>query len=58
MRLEDPDVVFLMETRIRSRKVDDVRRITKFKNGLCVDPCGKKGGLALFWKDEVDLRIF
>jgi len=47
-----------METRIRSRKVDDVRRITKFKNGLCVDPCGKKGGLALFWKDEVYLRIF
>ncbi|KAF7838884.1 reverse transcriptase [Senna tora] len=54
-----PHVVFLMETRCRSVKMENIRRrkILHFDQDFYVDPVGKSGGLAIWWKEEIGLNI-
>jgi hypothetical protein len=52
-----PEVVFIMETKMLSTKLDPIRSKLGFKNVFGVDSCGKSGGLALFWQEEVKLEI-
>lgn len=54
---EDPKYVFLMETKSDLEWMIMVRDRFKFKDGLIVPSKGKSGGLALFWKEEVQLDI-
>lgn len=54
---EDPNYVFLMETKADMGWMIMVRDRCKFKNGLIVPSEGKRGGVALFWKEEVKLDI-
>ena len=61
VREKKPKIVFLMETK---KTVDEMRKLKKdlhFTRGLVV-PCdrswgGRRGGLAMLWKDDVDLHI-
>jgi exonuclease III len=53
-----PSLVFLMETKLRSKKMELIRCKLGFKNLFVVDCVGKGGGgLAFLWKEEVELEI-
>lgn len=53
-----PHVVFLMETKIKSGRLERVRRRSfDFTGHVYVDPVGIGGGLAIWWRSEVDLQI-
>ena len=49
--------MFLMETKQKDEEVYKMYKGTAFKNHFTVPPEGLSGGLALSWKDGVDLEI-
>ncbi|KAM3692992.1 hypothetical protein ACJW31_08G131500 [Castanea mollissima] len=61
VREKRPKIIFLMETKLM---VDEMRKLKEelhYQGGLVV-PCGRswggrRGGLAMLWKDEVNLHI-
>lgn len=56
-KLESPDVLFLSETKMDLRKIEKFKWILNMPN-LVVKNCkGLSGGLALFWRSEVDLSV-
>ena len=57
VREKDPKVVFLMETK---RTVEEMRWIQAdlpYRCTLAIPSIKRRGGLALMWKEEVDLHI-
>ncbi|KAL9680513.1 hypothetical protein QQ045_018392 [Rhodiola kirilowii] len=50
-------VIGLQETKMEGRKLEAVRRKLGFSCGFYVDRRGLAGGLALWWKADLDLRI-
>jgi exonuclease III len=52
-----PLMVFLMETKLRAAKVELLRVRMGFGGVFVVDSVGHSGGLALFWREEVDVTI-
>lgn len=50
-------LVFLSETRFFSDRVDGLLRTLGFHHGLGVGTHGTGGGIALLWKDDVDVRL-
>ena len=46
-----------METKSRKNKMEKIRCRLGFSNMLSVDYVGKRGGLALLWKDEIGVEI-
>uniref|UniRef100_A0A2N9F0P5 Reverse transcriptase domain-containing protein n=1 Tax=Fagus sylvatica TaxID=28930 RepID=A0A2N9F0P5_FAGSY len=52
-----PSILFLSETRLDSRRVEFLRVLIKYKYAFCVSRLRTGGGLALFWNDEVELRV-
>lgn len=57
VRSYKPGIVGLLETRTNKIKFDHIRHQLGFKNVFIVDRQGIGGGLALLWKDDVDLNI-
>lgn len=57
VQLEEPIIVFLMETKSDLDWMVKVWDRCHFKHGLMVTSCGKSGGLALFWKDVIKLDV-
>ena len=57
IRLEDPKIVFLMETKLDRDWMVNVCDRCGFKQGLIVPSRGNSGGLALFWKDDVHVNV-
>ena len=58
MNKEEPDIVFLMETKVDKKEwIDKVKERCKLKHGVFVPSNGNSGGLALFWKDGVTLDV-
>ena len=61
---EQPQLVFLQETKLHHAEMERVRLKLKFKNMIVVDCLGdgrrRKGGLVLLWKEgwEVSIRSF
>ena len=53
VRRWDPRIVFLLETKLRKRRMERVRDKLGFANGLVMPSQGRSGGLALLWKREV-----
>jgi exonuclease III len=53
----DPKIVFLMETKINSLRMEGVRRTIGFENGLSIPSEGKSGGLALLWRQGYEVVI-
>ncbi|XP_071685392.1 uncharacterized protein [Lolium perenne] len=58
IRSYNPVVVFLSETKKRAKAMERIRWRLGFKHGVAVDCRGFSGGLALWWRDgiEVDVR--
>lgn len=52
-----PKMVFIMETKLSSRRTDFLKRKLGFENIFAVDSVGRSGGLALLWRDEVQVVI-
>ncbi|KAA3474021.1 reverse transcriptase [Gossypium australe] len=53
-------MVFLMETKVESKRMERIRRRSGFVNGIDVGAEGSRGGLCLAWKEEfrVSLKTF
>jgi exonuclease III len=52
-----PEVVFLIETKCRSAKMEQIRVRIGFEGLFVVDLIGKSGGLALLWRESNTLEI-
>jgi hypothetical protein len=50
-------VVFLCETKKRARAMDKIKWRLGFKNGVAADCDGRSGGLALWWRDGVEVTV-
>jgi exonuclease III len=57
IRSYNPAVVFLSETKMKSKAMDRLRWSMGFRNGITVEGKGKGGGLALWWRDGVDVLV-
>ncbi|XP_028798620.1 uncharacterized protein LOC114754051 [Neltuma alba] len=53
-----PSIIFLMETKIKGEKVKRIRRLCQMQEEFYVDPRGRGGGLALWWKEDVIVNIW
>ena len=50
---EGPSLMFVMETKIKGKKVEAMRTTLGFVGCFAVDSDGRSGGIGLFWSDEV-----
>ena len=57
VRQWNPKVVFLTETKAKTRRMERIKSRLGLANGLIIPCVGRKGGLALLWTREVDLEI-
>jgi exonuclease III len=57
VRDKKPDVVFLMETKMRRRKMENIRIKLGFTCMFVVDCVGKSEGLSLFWGENMKVEI-
>lgn len=57
IRVEDPMVAFLLETKSKEDWVEIVRDQCGFKESFIVPSDGLGGGLALFWKSEIKMVV-
>ncbi|KAA3481221.1 reverse transcriptase [Gossypium australe] len=53
-------MVFLMETKVDSKRMERIRRRSGFENGIDVGAEGSRGGLCLVWREDfrVSLKTF
>ena len=56
-RRYDPKLFFLMETRNGQEVLEKLRRIVRYDNYVYIDPKGLNGGLALWWRNEVKVKV-
>ena len=52
-----PAVLFLMETRAKKNKLEELRQRLKFEECFCVEAEGLAGGLGLFWSKEISIQV-
>lgn len=52
-----PDVLFLCETLVHVKKIEEPRTRLGFDVSFAVDGVGRSGGLALFWKHLFDCHV-
>ncbi|KAK2376763.1 hypothetical protein QL285_077521 [Trifolium repens] len=59
IRIENPQVVFLMETRLKEDEMERIKFKCGFNSGISVACTGsgreRSGGIALFWNDQVTI---
>ena len=53
----NPRLVFLSETKAKSRRMEKIKFKFGFTNGLFVQSRGRSGGLALLWSTDTNLEI-
>ena len=57
VREKDPLLVFLAETKTGESKMRRIRNKMKYTQGITVQSDGRSGGLAMMWKEGVDIRL-
>ena len=50
-------MIFLMETKLRKKKMESIRLQVGFPNMLVMDCVGRNGGLSLLWGNEIEVEI-
>jgi len=55
---EDPDILFLSETKMDERRIKGLRWKLGLTNMVVKDCNGKSGGLAIFWRKEISLQLW
>ncbi|KAJ1260516.1 hypothetical protein BS78_10G238300 [Paspalum vaginatum] len=56
-KVERADILFLSETKLKERKVKNFRWILGLANCLTQDGDGQGGGIALFWRNGIDVSL-
>lgn len=51
------NLVFVMETKLKTGKFESIKRKVSLENCLVVDSIKRGGGLALFWKMELKVEL-
>ncbi|XP_071901112.1 uncharacterized protein [Coffea arabica] len=54
--LSSPDIVFLCETKNRSKYLEKVKNILRFDEVVIVDAMNKAGGMAILWREEIRIK--
>ena len=57
IRAKDPSVVFLAETMVDKTRLETIQRNIEFDHRWVVLREGRSGGLVLFWKSYINLKI-
>jgi hypothetical protein len=57
IRSYNPTVVFLCKTKKSARAMEKLKWSMGFKHGVAVDCAGRSGGLALWWRDGVEVSV-
>ena len=57
IKVQWPRIVFLMETKLKKKGIEEVRDEIKIDNVVCVDRTGMDGGLALLWDSKWDVKL-
>jgi len=53
----DPNIVFLMETKLNKKGMEKVKGRAGFIDGLIIPKSDRSGGLAMLWKKDFKLEI-
>ena len=56
VKLEGPSLVFVMETKIRGKRVEDLQHTLGLGGCFAVDSVGLSGGVGLFWSKDVKVE--
>lgn len=51
------NLVFIMETKIKTKKSEFIKRRIGFKGYFTVDSIGKSGGLVMLWNSELKVEV-
>lgn len=54
VKQEGPALLFVMETKIRGKRVENLQNLLGFNGCFVVDSDGLSGGIGLFWNHEVN----
>ncbi|GMJ03875.1 hypothetical protein HRI_004056700 [Hibiscus trionum] len=57
LREINPQIVFLMETKLDSKRMENVRRKCGFVNGIDISATGSRWGLSLGWKSDIQINL-
>lgn len=57
IKVHKPDFLFLSETISFANKIEELRVKYNFAQCFSVDRVGRSGGLAIFWKNNVNCEI-
>ncbi|CAM8923620.1 unnamed protein product [Rhodiola kirilowii] len=57
VRTHRPKVVGLLEIKIDGRKLEPIRKRLGLKHGIIVERRGLAGGIALWWAEDIEIRI-
>ncbi|CAM8923655.1 unnamed protein product [Rhodiola kirilowii] len=57
VRTHRPKVVGLLEIKIDGRKLEPIRKRLGLKHGIVVERRGLAGGIALWWAEDIEIRI-
>jgi hypothetical protein len=57
LKVEDPDVLFISETKMDKKRLEWVRCKIGMPNMLVKDSVGQSGGLVLFWKAGININL-
>ncbi|CAI9764609.1 unnamed protein product [Fraxinus pennsylvanica] len=52
-----PSLVFLSETKLHRKKMENLRVNNRFDNCFVVDCVGRSGGLAVLWMEDINAEI-
>lgn len=55
---EDPDILFLSETRLDKHRVEKFRSMLGLNNMLVQNNKGTGGGIALFWRRGINVTLW
>lgn len=54
---EDPNLVFLQETKVRTSLFSSSKFNFNFTNRLAIDCVGRSGSLAILWKNDINFKV-
>jgi exonuclease III len=54
---EDPDILFLSETKMDERRIKGLRWKLGLTNMIVKDCVGRSGGLAIFWRKGINVHV-
>ena len=57
LKVQNPDIGFLMETRLKANEIDGLRLSFQNFNFFVVDSTGRSGGLILMWKKQINIYV-